>query len=318
MPNVTLFISCFFMFKNFRQRKIANMSNRKLFYDASDRNKSPILQVIKKVVSEKFESKNPVNVLEVGSGTGQHAVYFCKEIQKLLWQPSEIHHKNIDSIKAYLEESKLPNLKSPIELDAAADTPPIELDHQYDMLVSVNLVHITPWRCSEGLFRLAGKALRPDGVALTYGPYSVHGKITPESNVQFNRYLKIPLKLDVSADAISTSKLDHRYDMLVAINLIHVSPWKCSEGLFSLAGNVLCPKGVFLTYGAYSVHGKISPDSNVQFNKYLKSQNPEWGLRDTDDLENEARKNGLELETMFDMPANNKTLLWRRLHSTKL
>ncbi|RXG62192.1 UPF0585 protein C16orf13-like protein [Armadillidium vulgare] len=166
------------------------MSNRKLFYEASERNKSPILQVLKKVVSEKFENKNPVNVLEVGSGTGQHAVYFCKEIQKLLWQPSEIHHRNIDSIKAYLEESKLPNLKSPIELDVAADTQPLELDHQYDMLVSVNLVHITPWKCSEGLLKLAGKALSPDGVALTYGPYSVHGKITPESNVQFNRYLK--------------------------------------------------------------------------------------------------------------------------------
>ncbi|KAL7637091.1 UNVERIFIED_CONTAM: hypothetical protein RMT77_012849 [Armadillidium vulgare] len=213
--------------------------SKKLFFEASEVNKGPILQLLKKVITKNFANKSPIKVLEIASGTGQHAVYFCKEIQELLWQPSDIDKENIDSIKAYLEESQLPNLKDPIELD-------------------------------------------------------------------------------VSADAITPSKLDHRYDMLVAINLIHVSPWKCSEELFSLAGNVLCPKGVFLTYGAYSVHGKITPDSNVQFNKYLKSQNPEWGLRDTDDLEKEARKNGLELETMFDMPANNKTLLWRRLHSTKL
>lgn len=99
-------------------------------------------------------------------------------------------------------------------------------------------------------------------------------------------------------------------DFMLNINLMHISEFKCTEGLFFNAGQLLKPGGLLFTYGAYAEDGVIEAESNRRFDAGLKSENPEWGLRDIVDLKKIAAKNGIELVQKYDMPANNKTLVW--------
>lgn len=125
-----------------------------------------------------------------------------------------------------------------------------------------------------------------------------------------------PLKLDLTAP-LSTWPTQinqpQEYDLILCINVIHITPWKCTEGLFNAAGILLKPSSLLVTYGPYSVDGVLVPESNIRFDQSLRAQNPEWGVRDTRQLNQLANQNGLTLIKMFDLPANNKILVFKKI-----
>lgn len=95
--------------------------------------------------------------------------------------------------------------------------------------------------------------------------------------------------------------------------MMHISPYECTKGLFSNAGLYLKTNGIMITYGPYALDGVITPESNVSFDESLRSQNPQWGLRDIKDLTELAKENHLRLEEIIDMPSNNKCIVWKKV-----
>lgn len=190
---------------------------------ATERNREPILAVLLETLPERG------TLLEIASGTGEHAVYFAGRFPSLLWQPSDPDPDALESIRAWRVEAGLENLLEPIRLDAAAGTWPVG---SADAILCVNMVHISPWTATEGLIRGAARLLPAGAPLVLYGPYRRSGVPTAASNEAF----------DAS----------------------------------------------------------------------LKARNPLWGLRDLEAVEAEAAGNGLRLDRVVEMPANNLTAVFRR------
>lgn len=128
-------------------------------------------------------------VLEVASGTGEHAVRFAKRFPHLTWQPSDLTVEDLESISAYRDEAGLSNLLAPIPLDATAPDWPVG---EVQAVLCINMVHISPWEASEGLFAGAGKKLLGNGAPLIlYGPYRERDVPTAPSNELFEEQLKL-------------------------------------------------------------------------------------------------------------------------------
>ena len=126
-------------------------------------------------------------VLEVASGTGQHAAFFARELPGVIWQPSDADPGALASIDAYRAEGGLPNLRAPIVLDASSSEWPAA---RADVVVSINMIHIAPWAACEGLVRGASRILAPGGVLFLYGPFRVAGELPAPSNVAFDASLR--------------------------------------------------------------------------------------------------------------------------------
>ena len=128
----------------------------------------------------------PGNVLEIGSGTGQHAVFFSRQLQHLNWYTSD-RVENHAGIKLWLDESQLSNVHSPFELDVKQSNWP---DISIDIVFTANTVHIMSQTEVEFLFSGVGGKLNNEGLFIIYGPFNYHGQYTSQSNAQFDIWLK--------------------------------------------------------------------------------------------------------------------------------
>lgn len=198
---------------------------------AFHRNVDPIRSVLLELLSGRAG-----DVLEVGAGTGQHALAFSAALPALRWWPTDAVAAQLDSIEAWRLHAEGPNLQAPFTLDASA----------------------------------AGWKLAEQGLA---------SELTA----------------------------------IVSLNVIHISPWEVTEGLFAGAGRHLAADGLLILYGPFSREGAHTAASNAAFDADLRRRNPDWGIRDVADLRRLAAAHGLELRSLQPMPANNLTLVFARL-----
>ncbi len=148
--------------------------------DACERNKAPILAVLRQALA------GCRRVLEVGSGTGQHAVYFAAHLPQLEWQPSELPEQ-LPSLAERIRCEGSANLRDPLALDVCAAHWAVP---QADAVFSANTLHIMAWPAVRQFFRGVGAVLAAPGVLCVYGPFRFHGEHTSASNAEFDRYLR--------------------------------------------------------------------------------------------------------------------------------
>ncbi|TVQ66596.1 MAG: DUF938 domain-containing protein [Oceanospirillales bacterium] len=200
----------------------------RLYAPAATRNREPILSVLNDHLP------NPANVLEIASGTGEHATYLSEHLEQVrLWQPTEIEPSSLKSIEAWREHY-------------------------------------------EENERVATKVAR-------------------------SKYLDVTAK---------DPHIDHAYNVIVVINLLHITPWTITEALMRFAQHHLPLGGLLYLYGPFWQQGETPADSNVHFDSTLKKQNSAWGIRDLDAVLEEGHKHGLSKKAVISMPANNLSVIF--------
>jgi SAM-dependent methyltransferase len=186
-------------------------------------------------VLEAFLRDHTGDVLEVGSGTGQHAVAFAQRFPGITWWPTDLNENHLRSIAAWRAYAKLSNVQAPVPLDASAPD----------------------WQ------------LRERGL--------------PASFIA-----------------------------MFCANVIHISPWAVTEGLFAGAARHLVSGGWLFLYGPFRRDGMHNAPSNVAFDESLRTRDPEWGVRDTADLKKLGQANNLHFIKLVEMPSNNAIMVFAR------
>lgn len=156
---------------------------------ATQRNRSPILEILARWLPQPADASasRSIEVLEIASGTGQHAVFFAGALPHSNWQPSDPDPAHLESIDAWRAEARLENVAPAIRLDVR--------DREWivgpvDVLFNANMIHIAPWTAAEGLFAGAGRVLVAEGLLFLYGPFRVAGRHTAPSNEAFDADLR--------------------------------------------------------------------------------------------------------------------------------
>jgi len=198
----------------------------KQYSEACEENKIPILEVLGK------EFAQAKTVLEIGSGTGQHAVFFAEQLPHLIWQPSDIINTHA-SIIAWINDSELDNVLPPLELDVAK--------------------HYWPKQFYDGLF---------------------------------------------------------------SANTTHIMSWPQVVDMFNHLSSVLVTRGKFCLYGPFNYQGKFTSASNEHFDQWLKARDPKSGVRDFEALNELAENNSFILKHDYEMPVNNRLLVWQKVDGT--
>ncbi len=169
------------------------MSDERRFYEAplgaearrsapaALRNREPIAEILKDWLPKSG------SVLEVASGTGEHVVHFAGRFPELEWQPSDVHADALSSIAAWRQAAGLPNIRQPLVLDAASTNWPID---RADAILSINMVHISPWSAALGLIAGAARILPEDGRLILYGPWLKADVPAAPSNLTFDADLR--------------------------------------------------------------------------------------------------------------------------------
>lgn len=183
-----------------------------------------------------FEGKRG-DVLEAGSGTGQHVVEFARKSPAIVWWPSDYTDTHLASIEAWRRHAGLSNVRPPLKLDLA-----------------------------EPGWGLAGQEFPAAGNLLA----------------------------------------------IFCANVVHIAPWKVAEGLIGGAARLLRPAGRLFMYGPFKRGGEHTAPSNARFDRSLRAENPEWGVRDVEDLRALAAQSGLRLAKIVELPANNLVLILER------
>lgn len=155
----------------------------------ASRNREPILGVLKRIVPR------GARVLEIASGSGEHAVYFAKRLNEVIWQPSDPDPNARASVAAWIEAEGAANVWPPLEIDVMTPDWEKGVDgHRYDAITAINMIHISPWEATKGLMRGAAKVLanatHKPPVLYTYGAYKRGGQHTAPSNEAFDAWLK--------------------------------------------------------------------------------------------------------------------------------
>ena len=153
----------------------------KPYAESCEQNRDPILAVLREIFADRKQ------VLEIASGTGQHAVYFGQALPHLSWQTSELP-ENHAGIHAWLDEARLPNVLPPLAIDLNEEAWP--LASSVDAIFNANTVHIVSWPAVERMFAGIGRVLAPGGILALYGPFNYGGNFTSQSNARFDAWLK--------------------------------------------------------------------------------------------------------------------------------
>ena len=156
-------------------------SDARMFMPHVARNRVPLLAVLRRVLPSQGL------VLEVASGSGEHAAYFAQAMPSLLWQPTDHSEQALASIRAHRAAAKAPNLLVPLDLDVTSAHWPVE---RADALVCNNMIHIAPWAAAEGLMAGAARVLPAGGLLFLYGAYRVEGRHIADSNRAFDEWLR--------------------------------------------------------------------------------------------------------------------------------
>lgn len=173
----------------------------KQFSPSCERNKDPILEALREVLTVSGL------VLEIGSGSGQHAVHFARGLPHVEWQPTDTA-ENLPSISAWREEAGLANMREPLVFDLLADTWPVITAQA---VICINTIHIVSWLAVVRLFAGAGQHLSPGGIMFVYGPYRYANRPLEPSNEDFDRWLK-------ARDPVSGVRLFEDVNALAEIN----------------------------------------------------------------------------------------------------
>ena len=152
-------------------------SDPRLYRPHVARNREPILEVLKRILPSHGL------VLEIASGTGEHAAFFAGELPLLTWQPTDPDERALASIVAHRAAASSANLLPPLQLDVHAEHWPIE---RTDAVICCNMIHIAPWSACAGLIAGAARVLPPGGILYLYGPYKIDGRHTAPSNETFD------------------------------------------------------------------------------------------------------------------------------------
>lgn len=148
---------------------------------ATARNRESILAVLRRVLPPSG------TVLEIASGTGEHAVFLARSLVGIVWQPSDVDREARESIEAWRQQEGVANVCRPLAIDVSTDNWGLA---RADAIVCINMAHIAPWNATQGLFRGAARLLPPGAVLYLYGPYRIDGRPTAPSNQAFDASLR--------------------------------------------------------------------------------------------------------------------------------
>jgi len=154
---------------------------KKLVSPAAERNKEPILEVLRRVLP------STCRVLEIAGGSGQHAAFFAENLPGIDWLTTDIEAERLASMRVWCRESKLANLLAPRRLDVLDDDWGLGF---FGAVFNANFIHITPWKCCLGLLAGARRHLHPGGLLIFYGPFRIGGELTAPSNADFDEDLR--------------------------------------------------------------------------------------------------------------------------------